>query len=77
MQENNEGIQKMTNSLYYAVVKRMNKEIVSISGCMYVTSSISDSEVEDSPYQRNNYRLPKNRLEQNGNLEEEKKEDQK
>ena len=55
MQENNEGVQKMTNSLYYAVVKRMNKDIVSISGYMYVTSPLSDSEGEGSPDQRNNH----------------------
>ena len=77
MQENNEGVQKMTNSLYYAVVKRMNKDIVSISGCMHVTSPLSDSEAEDSPCQRNNHQFTKNRLAQNGNLEEEKREDQK
>ena len=53
MQENNEGIQKMTNSLYYTVVKRMNKDIVSICDCMYVTSPLSDSDGEESPNQRN------------------------
>lgn len=77
MQENNEGVQKMTNSLYYTVVKRMNKDIISICGCKYVTSPISDSDGEDSPHPRNNHQLPKNNLAQNGNIEEEKKEDQK
>ena len=76
MQENNEGVQKMTDSLYYSVVKRMNKDIVSISGCMHVSSPLFDSVGEDSPYQRNNHHLHKNYLAQNVIFEEEKKADQ-
>ena len=67
----------MKISLYYSVIKRMNKEIASISDCMYATSPLSDSDGEDNPNQRNNHQSRKNRLAQNGNLEEEKSEHQK
>ena len=39
MQENNEGVEKMSNTLYYSVLKQLNHDICQINNCLYVTNS--------------------------------------
>jgi len=45
MEENNHGVQKMTNDLYYEVLKWLNMDICSINNCLFVTNSLHDSEI--------------------------------
>jgi len=39
MQENNGGVEKMSNSWYFQVLKQLNREICKISNSLYVTNS--------------------------------------
>ena len=39
MQENNEGVEKMSTSLYYTVLKQLNNNICKLNNCVYVTNS--------------------------------------
>ena len=39
MQENNEGVEKMSNSLYFKILRSLNQDICNISTCMMVTNS--------------------------------------
>ena len=39
MQENNEGVEKMSNSLYFKILRSLNQDICKISSCLMVTNS--------------------------------------